>query len=416
LHGEPGYEVVEVNADQRVQRVLETHPPTPGLNLYLSIDARLQKAAEQAFAGRAGAAVAIDPRNGQVLAMVSVPTFDPNLFVNGISQVDYSALLANPHKPLLQRALRGGYPPGSTVKPFIGLGGLDMGLRKPEDTVMSTGVFHIPGQSRGYRDDQRYGAGRVDLVQAIAKSVNTYFYKLALDMGIDGLSQWMARFGFGQPTGIDLVGEGSGVLPSREWKRSQGKEPWYPGETVIAGIGQGYWVVTPMQLAHAVATLADHGVPHRPRLLMAVQDGVDAEPKPLAPVPAGKDVIHDPAEWQVVVQGMINVVNGGPGTTARGLGKGFPYVIAGKTGTAERYSRTTNAYESHSDLEALATRHRALFVAFTPAEAPRIAVAVIVEEGAWGGSTAAPIARSILDAWAKDQDVPAPAASVEASP
>ncbi len=416
LHGEPGYEVVEVNADQRVQRVLETHPPTPGQNLYLSIDARLQKAAEQAFAGRAGAAVAIDPRNGQVLAMVSVPTFDPNLFVNGISQVDYSALLANPHKPLLQRALRGGYPPGSTVKPFIGLGGLDMGLRKPEDTVMSTGVFHIPGQSRGYRDDQRYGAGRVDLVQAIAKSVNTYFYKLALDMGIDGLSQWMARFGFGQPTGIDLVGEGSGVLPSREWKRSQGNEPWYPGETVIAGIGQGYWVVTPLQLAHAVATLADHGVPHRPRLLMAVQDGVDAKPEPLAPVPAGKDVIHDPAEWQVVVQGMINVVNGGPGTTARGLGKGFPYVIAGKTGTAERYSRTTNAYESHSDLEALAKRHRALFVAFTPAEAPRIAVAVIVEEGAWGGSTAAPIARSILDAWVKEQDVPASAARVEASP
>jgi penicillin-binding protein 2 len=416
LHGEPGYEVVEVNADQRVQRVLETHPPTSGENLYLSIDARLQKAAEQAFAGRAGAAVAIDPRNGQVLAMVSVPTFDPNLFVNGISQADYSALLKNPHKPLLQRALRGGYPPGSTVKPFLGLGGLELGLRTPEDTVLSTGVFYIPGQSRGYRDDQRNGAGRVDLVQAIAKSVNTYFYKLALDMGIDRLSAWMSKFGFGRPTGIDLVGEGSGVLPSREWKRSQGNQPWYPGETVIAGIGQGYWVVTPLQLAHAVAMLANRGVPHTPRLLLAVQDGVDAPVKPLPPPRAGKDVIHDPAEWKVVLHGMINVINGGPGVTARGLGQGFPYVIAGKTGTAERYSRTTNAYESHADLEALAKRHRALFIAFTPTEAPRIAVAVIVEEGAWGGSTAAPIARAILDAWAREQAAPAAAASTEVAP
>jgi penicillin-binding protein 2 len=360
--------------------------------------------------------VAIDPRNGQVLAMVSVPTFDPNLFVNGISQADYSALLDDPHKPLLQRALRGGYPPGSTVKPFLGLGGLELGLRTPEDTVLSTGVFYIPGQSRGYRDDQRNGAGRVDLEQAIAKSVNTYFYKLALDMGIDRLGAWMSKFGFGRPTGVDLVGEGSGVLPSREWKRSQGNQPWYPGETVIAGIGQGYWVVTPMQLAHAVAMLADRGVPHTPRLLLAVQDGVDGTVKPVPPPPAGKDVIHDPAEWKVVVQGMIDVIYGGPGVTARGLGKDFPYVIAGKTGTAERYSRTTNAYESRANLEALAKRHRALFIAFTPAEAPRIAVAVVVEEGAWGGSTAAPVARAILDAWAKEQASPAAAASTEASP
>jgi penicillin-binding protein 2 len=185
---------------------------------------------------------------------------------------------------------------------------------------------------------------------------------------------------------------------------------------VIAGIGQGYWVVTPLQLAHAVAMLANRGVPHTPRLLLAVQDGVDAPVKPLPPPRAGKDVIHDPAEWKVVLHGMINVINGGPGVTARGLGQGFPYVIAGKTGTAERYSRTTNAYESHADLEALAKRHRALFIAFTPAEAPRIAVAVIVEEGAWGGSTAAPIARAILDAWAREQAAPAAAASTEVAP
>ena len=406
LHGEPGYQVVEVNADQRVQRILETHPPTPGENLYLSIDANLQKAAYKAFAGRAGAAVAIDPRNGQVLAMVSVPTYDPNLFVNGISQTDYDALLNNPHHPLLDRAAVGRYPPGSTVKPFIGLGGLELGLRTPQDTVNSTGVFYIPGQSRGYRDDQRGGAGITDLRKAIAQSVNTYFYKLALDMGIDRFSHWMARFGFGQEPGIDLPRQGEGVLPSREWKRGQTHQPWYPGETVIAGIGQGYWVITPLQLAHALATLADKGVPHTPRLLMATQDGVDAKVKPVSPPPAGASVIKNPADWQAVVNGMIDVVNGGPGTTARGLGKGFPYVIAGKTGTAERYSRKTKAYTNHSDLTALAKLHRALFEAFTPAENPRIAVAVVLEEGAWGGSSAGPIARKILDAWAKEQGLP----------
>ncbi len=406
LHGKPGYQLVEVNADQRVQRVLETHPPTSGQSIYLTLDAKLQKAAYKAFHGRAGAAVAIDPRNGQVLALVSVPSYDPNLFVGGISSVDYRALLHDPHKPLLHRAIRGRYPPGSTVKPFIGLGGLELGLRTPSDTVMSTGIFHIPGQSRGYRDDQRGGAGRVDLVQAIAKSVNTYFYKLALDMGIDRFSHWMARFGFGKPTGIDLEGEGGGVLPSRAWKRAHRHQPWYPGETVIAGIGQGYWVVTPLQLAHAAATMANHGVPYRPHLLLATRNGVDGKRRNMPAVKAGASLVDNETDWQTVLQGMINVVNGGPGTTARGLGKGFPYVIAGKTGTAERYSRTTKAYQSHSNLAALAKRHRALFEAFTPAEHARIAVAVVLEAGAWGGSSAGPIARRILDAWAREQGLP----------
>ncbi len=408
LHGEPGYEVDEVNADQRVVRVLSVHPPTPGKSLYLTLDVHLQKAAEKALDGRAGAVVAIDPRNGQVLAMVSQPSFDPNLFVNGISQHDYSALLNDPGKPLLHRALRGGYPPGSTVKPFLGLGGLALGLRTPEDTVYSTGVFHIPGHSRGYRDDRRGGFGRVDLIEAIAKSVNTYFYKLAYDMGIDRLSRWMARFGFGKPTGIDLDGEGSGVLPSRQWKRAHRSQPWYPGETVIAGIGQGYWVVTPLQLAHATAMLADHGVPHRPHLVLATQQGVDAEVKEIPPVPPGESAVKNIDNWKAVLEGMLRVVYGNG--TARGLGDDFPYLIAGKTGTAERYSRTTDAYVNHS-LSELAKRHRALFICFTPARSPRIAVAVIVEHGAWGGSTAAPIARAVLDAWAREH-APAPAASV----
>lgn len=401
LHGEPGFEVDEVNADQRVVRVLSVHPPTPGESLYLTLDTHLQEAAERALDGRPGAVVAIDPRNGEVLAMVSQPSFDPNLFINGISQADYSALLNDPDKPLLHRALRGRYPPGSTVKPFLGLGGLELGYRKPSDTTLSTGTFHIPGYSRGFRDDQRYGAGRVNVVQAIAKSVNTYFYKLAYEMGIDKFSDWMGKFGFGRPTGIDLEGEGSGVLPSRDWKRAHRSQPWYPGETVIAGIGQGYWVVTPLQLAHAVAMLADRGVPHRPHLLRATRDGMKGGRTHAEPVKAGASVVHDVKNWEAVREGMLQVVYGGPGSTARGLGKDFPYRIAGKTGTAERYSRTTSAYESHADLEALAQRHRALFVAYTPADDPQIAVAVIVEHGAWGGSTAGPIARAVLDAWLK---------------
>ncbi|MGY3041765.1 penicillin-binding protein 2 [Rhodanobacter sp. TND4EL1] len=403
LHGTPGYELLEVNADGRTQRVLETHAPTPGKNLYLSIDSRLQKAAELAFDGRPGAAVAIDPRNGQVLAMVSVPTFDPNLFVNGISKTDYSALTNDPDKPLYNRALRGVYPPGSTVKPLIGLAGLETGMRKPGDTVLSTGVFYIPGQSRGYRDDQRGGVGTVDLRRAIEMSVNTYFYKLALDMGIDRLSAYMGKFGFGRPTGIDLIGESSGVLPSREWKAANSKEPWYPGETVIAGIGQGYWAVTPLQLGHAIATLAGHGVPYAPRLAMATQSGVNARPVPLVNPPTGPSVIRNPANWDAVNEGMEMVIYGDRGT-GRKLAAGFPYLLAGKSGTAERYSRKSDAYDTNRSSAYLASRHRAWFVAYAPADNPQIAVAAILESGAWGAESAGPIARRILDVWLASHD------------
>jgi penicillin-binding protein 2 len=260
-------------------------------------------------------------------------------------------------------------------------------------------VFYIPGQERGYRDDQRGGVGRVDLVQAIAQSVNTYFYKLALDMGIDRFSAYMGKFGFGRPTGIDLIGESDGVLPSREWKQAHSRQPWYPGETVIAGIGQGYWAVTPLQLAHAIATFAGHGIPYQPRLVMATQNGVDARRKPLANPPAGPGLIHNPADWQAVNEGMQMVIYGGKGSTGRGLGDGFPYRIAGKSGTAERFSRTSAAYDNNRNSAYLASRHRAWFEAFTPAEDPKIAVAVVLEAGAWGGTDAGPIVRKILDAW-----------------
>ena len=400
LHGEPGFEEVEVNVNKKEIRKIRRVAPTPGKNIYLTVDARLQKATQDAFEGRAGSAVAVDPRNGEVLAIVSVPSFDPNLFVNGIGRVDYATLLNAPDRPLLNRAIAANYTPGSTVKPYLGLGGLELGLRKPGDTVLSVGEFFIPGQSRGYRDDKKGGHGRVDLVQAIAQSVNTYFYSLAYDMHIGRFSDWMGKFGFGKPTGIDLIGEGSGVLPSEQWKRGRMNQPWYPGETVIAGIGQGYWVVTPIQLAVADATLAARGVRHAPHLLRAIQSGINTAPE-LAPLaPPQPSIIHNPENWEPVLQGMIAVVNGGG--TASGLGKEFPYVIAGKTGTAERYSRTD---ETWTNIMSVAVeRHQVLFEAFTPADEARVAVVAALEAGHTGAHDAAPIARKILDEWLKDDD------------
>jgi penicillin-binding protein 2 len=273
-------------------------------------------------------------------------------------------------------------------------------LRKPSDTVLSVGEFFIPGQSRGYRDDKKGGHGRVDLVQAIAQSVNTYFYSLAYDMRIDRFSDWMGKFGFGRPTGIDLVGESSGVLPSQQWKRARMNQPWYPGETVIAGIGQGYWVITPIQLAVADAMMAARGVRHVPHLLRAEQSGINTEAELVPLAPAAPSIIRNSENWEPVLQGMIAVVNGGG--TANGLGKDFPYVIAGKTGTAERFSRTD---ESWTNIMSVAVeRHQVLFEAFTPADEARIAVIAALEAGHTGAHDAAPIARKVLDEWLKDDD------------
>lgn len=405
LHGTPGYEKIEVNADKRWQRTLERVAPVPGKNLFLSIDARLQRVAEEAFNGRTGAAVAIDPRNGEVLAMVSVPSFDGNLFVNGISQVDYARLMTDPAKPLLNRAIAGGFLPGSTMKPYIAIAGLELGLRKATDTVVSTGEFHIPGQDRGYRDD--FPAGRVDMATAITESVNTYFYSLALDMGIDRFSGFLGRFGFGARTGVDLSGEQPGVLPSRAWKATVSEKPWYPGETVIAGIGQGAWVVTPIQLGAALSAIAAKGERHTPHLLHAEQAGLNSPPQVL-PLPLPLDsVIKNPGHWKTVQEGMVGVVNGAGGT-ARGLGEGFPYVIAGKTGTAERFSRTDETWTSIATSSA--DRHQVLFECFAPADGARIAVIVALEAGHSGASDAAPIARKILDAWLKFDDDTLPVA------
>ena len=395
LLGEVGYERVETNAEGRALRVLGRVPPKPGQHLYLSIDAKLQRAAIAAFEGRAGVAVAIDPRNGEVLCMVSQPSFDPNPFVNGISRKAYAALMAAPHQPQFDRTLRGGYEPGSTIKPFYALAGLELGLRTPADTVLSTGRFHLPGQTQSFGDWRAGGHGRVDLRESLAQSVNTYYYQLAVDLGIDRSSAYMAQFGFGQPSGIDLNGESSGVLPSREWKQARYGKAWYPGETVIAGIGQGYWVVTPIQLASALATLAGDGIRHRPHLLRATQRSFDA---PMVPSPLSTPlatVVKDPQHLAAVREGMVAVMHGASGT-GRAMGLNAPYQIAGKSGTAQRVNRARRT--AGGDLNAPEEyRNRALFVAFAPAEAPRIALMVVVEHGDSGSKAAAPVARKILD-------------------
>jgi penicillin-binding protein 2 len=395
LRGKVGYEQVETNVEGRALGTVGRVPATPGVDLRLSIDLDLQEAAVAAFGEFDGSAVAVDPRTGEILAMVSLPAYDPNLFVNGISHADYEALTSNPSRPLFNRNVLGGGPPGSTVKPFIGLAGLDSGLRTPEDRVLSTGEFHIPGQRRGYRDAHAGGSGWTDLRKSIAQSVNTYYYKLALDMGIKRFDEWMRRYGFGQPTGIDLMGENTGIVPSPEWKAKHSREPWYVGETVIAGIGQGYWKATILQLARATAALADDGMLRRLHLVRDRRDGYRAPWLPM-PEPPPVRISDNPAHLQAVREGMEGTMQ--PGGTAYSVGRGSPYLIAAKTGTAQKVSRRGNVSVDPHALP-LSLRHQAWFIAYAPAEHPTIAVAVMVEHGGFGASTAGPIARKIMDAW-----------------
>jgi penicillin-binding protein 2 len=394
LRGQIGYEQVETNVDGRPLRVLGRIPATPGADLTLSIDADLQRTLVEAFGNYDGAAVAVDPRSGEVLAMVSLPAFDPNLFINGISQANYDALTNNVSKPLFNRVLVGGTLPGSTIKPFMGLAGLESGVRKAEDKTLSTGEFHIPGQKRGYRDAEAGGAGWVDLRMSIAHSVNTYYYKLAMDMGIDRVDEYMGRYGFGKRTGIDLSGESVGVLPSPEWKRKRFKQDWYLGETIISGIGQGYWIVTPLQLAQGVATLADDGVRQQLHLVHTIREGFNS-PWVATRQPAGTPISANRDNLQAVRDGMIAVTQIG---TARAIGLHAPYLIAGKTGTAQRVGRKGNVSVDPRALP-VNLRHQSLFIAYAPANAPTIAIAVVVEHGGYGATAAAPIARTVLDAW-----------------
>lgn len=405
LHGTSGFERVETNASGRVLHVLERQQAIAGTDLVLSIDVAVQQAAWDALGDQPGAVVAIDPRDGSVIALVSKPGYDPNLFVDGISQRAYDRILNTPDRPLFNRALRGGYEPGSTIKPFVGLAGLELGLVTPQTRVFSNGTFYIEGYSRPYRDWKDAGHGWVTMRTALEQSVNTYFYQLAMNMGIDRMHDYLAQFGFGSVTGIDVLGEGKGLLPSREWKRTAREEPWYPGETVIAGIGQGFNVVTPLQLANAVATLVNGGRRYEPRLLYATkQAGDDRAQRVRAPL-ALEIEKNDPQDWQVVLDGMDRVVNGVHGT-ARSIAVDSRYRVAGKTGTAQVYQ--LGAGETYKlDEVPRHLRDHALFIGFAPVENPRIAIAVVVEHGGVGSRVAAPVARATLDAWL-DQEIGQP--------
>ena len=397
LHGKVGLQQVETTAQGRIIRVLDRTPPVSGRNLYLTIDSRVQAVAEAAFGDYSGSAIAIDPNNGDILAFVSLPTYDPNPFVNGIDYDDYAALRNNDKEPLFNRALRGQYPPGSTIKPFMGLAGLEMGITNSHSKTYCPGFYRLPGKDRKYRDWKRSGHGTVDLNIAITQSCDVYFYDLARSLGIDRIHDYLQHFGFGKPTGIDIQGELSGLLPSRQWKRSHRDLPWFPGETIITGIGQGFFLVTPTQLATATAALANGGRMIQPNIVHAEQEAESDELLPHQPQLLETITIGNQQPWDLVIAAMTDVVHSARGT-ARRIGKDSPYRIAGKTGTAQVFGlKQEEKYDASAIPEKL--RDHALFIGFAPIEAPRIAVAVIVENGGGGGSVAAPIARVIMDAY-----------------
>jgi penicillin-binding protein 2 len=397
LHGTVGYQQVESNAAGRILNVLERTLPVPGKNLYLNLDMRLQAAAEKAFGDKNGALVALDPRSGAVLAFVSVPSYDPNLFVNGLDSKTYKQLRNSPDRPLFNRALRGQYPPGSTIKPFIGLTGLELGVVTPDKPLTCPGWYMLKNDPHRYRDWKKQGHGKTDLRKAIVQSCDVYFYDLSLTLGIDRIHQYLSNFGLGKRTGIDLNGEASGLLPSQEWKRRARGVAWYPGETLIAGIGQGFMLTTPLQLASITATLSEYGRRVQPHLLYAIQDADEKNYQLVTPVIETPVPIAHKSDWQTIIEAMQNVIRSPRGTAHR-LSYNLPYTAAGKTGTAQVFGvqqgEEYDAKEVHEKL-----RDHALFIVFAPVKKPHIAVAVIVENGGHGGSVAAPIARQVMDAY-----------------
>ena len=399
LHGTTGVEQMETSAGGRAVRRLASSPATPGQTIMLSIDLKLQKLVEDMFGERRGAQVAIDPRTGEVLAFVSKPTFDPNLFVEGIDQESWAALNESIHQPLLICALRGTYPPGSTYKPFMALAALETGKRGASVQVNDPGYFNFAGHRFGSPEGN---IGNVDMRRSIQLSSNIYYYSLANEMGVDLIHDFMKPLGFGQITGIDLGGEVRGVLPSTEWKRNAYKRPeqrrWYDGETISLGIGQGYNTFTMLQLAQATATVANGGFKHRPHLALATRDAVTGQVTPVAQPPA-ENLGYKPAHVAVIRDGLVSVVTSG---TARGVFAGAAYQAAGKTGTAQAVTQAQNTKYNARALEEHQRDH-SLFMAYAPANDPRIAVAVIVENAGWGAGAAAPIARRVFDYWLADQ-------------
>jgi penicillin-binding protein 2 len=395
LHGHVGYEEVETNAQGRVMRVLRHQDPTPGKDLVLTLDAHLQMAAEKALGDRRGAVVALDPSSGDVLAMVSNPGFDPNLFVKGISFKQYAALRDSIDRPLFNRVLRGLYAPGSTIKPEVAIAGLDSGATTPTNRVFDPGYYELPNYDHKYRNWNRSGDGWVDMYTAIMRSNDTYFYDLAHKLGIDRLHDYMNAFGLGQKVSLDMFEESPGLMPSAEWKRATRRQAWFPGETLILGIGQGYMQMTPLQLAQATSLLASKGVWHRPHLALTVDGQAPIDPNPMPDIK-----LHDAHAWDQVNQGMQMVMHD-PRGIARAAAAGAQYRIAGKSGTAQVVAiRQGERYNRDKTLE----RHRdnALFVGFAPAERPEIVVAVMIENGEAGGRVAGPVVREVMDAWLLD--------------
>ena len=393
LHGTTGFQQVEIDADGKAVRILSSKAPTSGSNLILSTDSKLQEIAETAFGERRGSLVAIKPSTGEVLAFVSMPTFDSNLFVGGIDVENWKLLNESLDKPLINRPIRGVYPPGSTFKPFAALAGLENGKRKPPFSISDAGYFMLPRSSHRYRDWKPGGHGNVDMRRAITISCDTFFYGLAMELGIERLSSFVRHFGFGQKSGVDIAGEVGGLMPTPEWKMRRFKQPWYMGETVIVGIGQGYTLATPMQLAQATAILANKGVAIRPRLVAAITDAKTGISQATQTVISDK-IPLDEANLEIVKLGMIDVTL--PGGTAASVGANAGYSIAAKTGTAQVIGMKQN---EKYNANLIAERHRdhALFIAYAPADDPKIALAVIVENGGHGGSAAGPIARKVMD-------------------
>jgi len=397
LHGKTGYRIIEVDAHGKPQKLEKEEPPIVGEDLFLSLDMKLQLTAENLLKDKKGAIVAIDPRNGEVLTMASVPMYDPNLFVNGISHKNYNALRNNPDRPLYNRAIQGGYPAGSTIKPIVAMAGLHYGLVTPSTRIRAPGYFQVPGHKHRYRCWNKRGHGSINMNYAIAQSCDVYFYSLAYRLGIDRFAPFMKKFDFGGKTGIDLPSESAGLMPTREWKKKRYNKVWYPGDTVNIGIGQGFWVTTPIQLASAIATLSMKGKRLKPRLLRAVRKSknMPEEIQPPSYFPAIE--VKNKKMWSTPIQGMVNVMHASYGTAHRS-GSGAAYKIAGKTGTAQVFGIGQNERYNARRLAKRLHDH-ALFVAFAPADDPKIAVAVIAENSGGGSKVAAPIGRRIIDAY-----------------
>ncbi len=397
LHGKAGYELTEVDAHGKPQLKLDDKAPVAGEDLYLTIDLELQVRAEELLQEHNGAVVAIDPRNGDILAMASVPAYDPNLFVNGISYANYNALRDNPDRPLYNRALQGSYPPGSTIKPMAALSGLSAGVVSPSRSIYAKGFFQIPGNKHRFRCWKKAGHGHISLNRAIYQSCDVYFYDLAFRMGIKRYSKAMNKFGFGKKTGIDLPSERSALMPTSEWKRKRYDQFWYPGDTVNTGIGQGYFTATPLQLAHATATLSTHGRKFRPHVLRATRVSRNLPEKLVTPEQLPSVSVTKLRYWDDVIRGMVNVVHGEHGTGRRS-GAGAKYRFAGKTGTAQVFGIAQNKTYDAKKLKKKLHDH-SLFVAFAPVKNPRIALVVIAENAGGGSKVAAPLARKLLDTY-----------------